>query len=278
MGSLFDALNARRRLLLGVLRSIAPPPGAAGIGDGAEVHRQPVPLGRSTVHLATLGADDARVVLVNLHENERTSVQAARALLAARAGQDTRLVVLRGQGRRNIVFWIGLRPFLFDPNRIFSDRGIDATLRFHGAASTAAHAALVGLREAIAGQWRPGCTALVVALHNNGIGHYTVTSYQPGGPHAADAEAVHADSRADPGDFFLVNQRTAFDALVDSGFGVVLQRAAAADDGSMSHHVTGTRPLYINVEARHGHLHEQSRMLDVLMDRTQRLASATASV
>src|SRR5262245_51287176 len=49
-------------------------------------------------------------VFVNLHENEATSVAAARAVLGAGVG---RLVRLRGKRRRYVVFWRRYRPHAF---------------------------------------------------------------------------------------------------------------------------------------------------------------------
>lgn len=273
MRTWFDAVNARRRWLQGVLLSIVASRVRADIHCGADTRWLEVKLGRSIVRLAVRGTTDVRRAFINVHENEHTSVEAAREVLAARHDSGDRLIVLHGQGRRNIVFWIGLRPHLFDPNRIFSDRGIESTLRYHGAYSRAAHTALAGLRDAVVELLQPERTAMIVALHNNGIGHYTIESYLPGGSEAGDAEAVHVDGRADPGDFFLVTQQATFDALRDSGFGVVLQRRHVADDGSMSHHFAGARSAYVNVEARHGHLREQRLMLEALLDRTSRMGA-----
>ncbi|MDL2339462.1 MAG: hypothetical protein QFE16_16630 [Pseudomonadota bacterium] len=64
------------------------------------------------------------------------------------ATQTAACIVLHGQGRRNVVFWIGVRLYLFDPDRIFSDQGIEDTLRFHGAYSQAAHMAMTCLCKA----------------------------------------------------------------------------------------------------------------------------------
>ena len=271
MSWLYEALNAKRRLLLGVLRSVLPLQALPEVRRDAAMQSVPVTLGRSTVRLEIAGPHDAPQVLINLHENEQTSVRAARELLALRT--HNRLIVLRGQGRRHIAFWIGWRPYLFDPNRIFSDTGIEATLRYHGAYSAAAHAAVAGLRDAILASLQPERTALIVALHNNGIGHYTIDSYRPSGTHAAQAQAVHLSAGADAGDFFLVNQSTACDALRDCGFGVVLQRRGVDDDGSLSQRFVDARPLYINVEARHGHLAEQRQMLAAVLDRAALLTA-----
>lgn len=266
--SLFETLNAKRRLALGVLRSVMP----RAIERDAGAHHLPVTLGATRVQLEVWGTDNAPHIFINLHENERTSVCAARALLAAR--HDSRLIVLRGQGHRHVVFWIGLQPYLFDPNRIFSDAGIEDTLRYHGAYSSAAHAAVARLRDTIMAALQPDRTALIVALHNNGIGRYTIDSYQPGGTLAAQAQAVHRNPDADAGDFFLVSHPSACTLLRDSGHSVVLQQPDSDDDGSLSQRFMAARPLYINAEARHGHVHEQYQMLATVLEHAAELAAA----
>jgi len=268
MKSLLEALNAKRRLALGVLRSVMPR--AIELDTGSR--RLSVALGTTTVQLEFWGADNAPHIFINLHENERTSVCAARALLAAR--HDSQLIVLRGQGRRHVVFWIGLQPYVFDPNRIFSDAGIEGTLRYHGAYSPAAHAAVAGLRDAIMAALQPERAAMIVALHNNGVGRYAIDSYQPGGALAAHAQTVHRNPRADAGDFFLVSHSSACTLLRDSGHSVVLQQSDSDDDGSLSQRFMAARPLYINAEARHGHVHEQYLMLATVLEHAAELAAA----
>jgi hypothetical protein len=258
----FGWVKAKGRLLIGVFTSLRPGHEVVGLANdgGSRVRR--IALGRNTVDLLIHGDSDARVIFINLHQNEQTSVNAARAVMQE-LGQ--RLIELRAQGNRNIAFWIGLRPYLFDPNRIFSDHGIKQTLRFYGGYSDAAHSAVVGLRCAIIEEMQISGAAMVIALHNNGTGHYTINSYLPGAAAAMDALAVYVEPRADPGDFFLVTQRKAYDKLCTSGFSVVLQNDVASDDGSLSYYFSQIPPLYVNVEARFGHEQEQCAMLEILL-------------
>ncbi len=262
-------ISAQRRLLLGTLLGALPSRLPAALRSPVGAEERVVALGSSTVRLVLQGPADAAIVFINLHENESTSVLAARDVLGPQPAQ--RLVELRGQGRRLVAFRIGARPFLFDPNRIFSDQGIERTLRFHGHYALDAHAAVAGLRDAIIDALQLGRSKAIIALHNNGSGSYTLNSYLPGAEFAAEAAAVHLPATADPGDFFLVTQQSAYNALADSRFGVVLQHAEPDDDGSMSTRYQGPRPLYINVEARHGHRQQQRAMLQLLLSRMDRL-------
>jgi hypothetical protein len=255
------AVRAKFRLLVGVLASVRQSHKATlAIADDSRVRR--IALGRTGVDLVMSGDADAQVIFINLHQNEQTSVKAARSVIQ---GKGHVLIELQSQGNRNVVFWIGLRPYLFDPNRIFSDQGLEQTLRFHGGYSNAAHAAVLGLRTAIIDELQIHRARMVVALHNNGTGHYTIKNYLPGAEQEAQARAVHVDASADPGDFFLVTQRMAYDSLCESGFGVVLQNDVACDDGSLSHFFSQRLPLYVNVEARFGHEQEQRAMLVLLI-------------
>lgn len=218
-----------------------------------------VALGDLQVRLLDEGAPDAAVVLVNVHEDESTSVQAARQ---AWDPQRHRLLRLQGQGRRLLDFRLDGRRFRFDPNRIFSVAGIGLTLAKYGSTSPAAEAAVARLADALTQALAPA--RVIVALHNNRRG-YTMDSYAPGGEYAGEAAALARRPGADAGDFFLATQREVFDALQAAGFNAVLQRAAPRDDGSMSVRWAGPRPVYVNVEARHDHGDEQRRMLQALL-------------
>lgn len=201
---------------------------------------------------------------LNLHENEQTSVAAAIALLQHRPGT---LIELRAGGGRLVSFRAGWRPYAFDPNRIFTDAGLRATLRQHGSDTPLAHAAAQALRDGVlalladAPHPRGAPDLPVVALHNNGAGRYSVQAYAAGGVHAADAQAVAIHPAQAPQDFFLVTRRLLFDDLRARGFNVVLQSQHPADDGSLAVWFQQQGRAYVNVEARHGHAQEQQRML-----------------
>ena len=255
--SLLRRLSA---LALGVLRGLRPVP---PVPDPGVAQRLRVPLGRASVQLLLRGDAAARTLFVNLHENEQTSVRAALRVLQ---GRDERLLRLQAQGRRLVLFWLGWRPCLIDPNRIFSSAGLRATLAAHASDSTAARAAVAGLRDALLRELLAPQLRLVVALHNSGLGEYSLDSYAAGGSQAADARALHRASGRDVADFFLVTRSAAFDALSARGFNVVLQAPGASDDGSLAWRLAEADLLYVNVEARHGQEDEQVRMLQAVLE------------
>jgi len=251
-----QTLKAWRRLALAVFRSWQY---TAGPADRPGQVVKPVFLGRTPVYLVVQGAPRAACVLVNLHENQRTSVESALEVLPEARG---RLIRLRAQGCRHVVFWIGWRPHAFDPGRIFSDAGMAATLHRHASDTPAARRALAGLREALLQEIAAARPEVVFALHNNGFGSYDIGCYRPGAALAQDADSVHVDPAADGSDFFLVTSRTMYESLAGRGFGVVLLDDRRRDDGSLAHAFRAADgPACVTIEARHGHRDEQCRML-----------------
>ncbi|GIV61173.1 MAG: hypothetical protein KatS3mg044_0039 [Rhodothermaceae bacterium] len=222
-----------------------------------------VPLGEGAVAVVVTESGRPGRTYVNLHDNENTAVEAARAILARHGG---RIVELRHTGERNITFTRGDTTYTFDPNRMFTPAGIEATLRRFGAFSPAAAAEVERLAEAVLERAGLDTLSLVVALHNNTDANYSAASYLPGGSEDGNAAEVFLVEGSDPDDFFFVTERSFFEAIRAAGFNVVLQdNARATDDGSLSV-LCGRRSIsYVNVEAEHGHRSVQERMLAVLV-------------
>lgn len=229
---------------------------AAGAPPG--LHAKTVQLCDTEVVLAVEQFGAGGPVFVNLHENEQTSVTAARAVLQLSRG---RLVCLRAKGRRYVVFWDGARPHGFDPNRIFTDAGARQTLARYASLTAPALDALRQLRSDVLALLQAPPGQPVVALHNNSGSDYSVLHYQPGGRHASDAAAVAAPASQRPEDFFIVTDARWFEHLERLGFNVVLQSPTVRDDGSLSVWFQQQGLGYINVEARHGRQAEQEQML-----------------
>lgn len=264
-------MNARRRLLQAVLAGGVGPAAATlppTLG-GALVDRE-LRLGDTAVRLRRRASPaGGGLLLLNLHEDESTSVRAAEAVLAHRPGE---LLTLHAQGRRLVRFFIGWRPCVFDPNRIFTEPGLARTLARHGSATPAAAAAVRRLRDVLLAELADAAAGPVVALHNNGAGDYGAGSYRPGARLARDA-ARCALPRPEAGDdFFLVTTADWFDALAARGFNVVLQSASPDDDGSLSVWFGQRKRPYVNIEARHGRLEPQRRMVEAVLEVADALA------
>jgi hypothetical protein len=246
-------------LLLGV------GPAAAQPADSLVAAEHPLALGDSVVHVAVVERSlvsagyPSWLDLLVLHDDENTAVEAGRSFVEAHGG---RLVELRAQGERRVAFALDGLAFSVDPNRIFTDPGARRTLEADSThAGAAALARLFG--DALVAVYAPD--SVVVTLHNNTADRYSARSYAEGGEYARDAEAVHLEPDADPDDFFFVTERALYDALAAGGFNVVLQdNQRVTDDGSLSVWAARAGLPYVNVEAEHGHLDEQLRMLEAL--------------
>ena len=213
-------------------------------------------------------AERPRLVFLNVHDDENTSVEAA---LVALRRVPARLVELRHTGERNLTIRRGAQTFAVDPNRMFTDAGAARSLASLSR-STPGRVDSMMLRDirrfadtllAVAGVAE---AQTVVTLHNNTEANYSARSYLPGAEYASDAEAVHLAPGEDTDDFFFVTDRPLYDALARAGFNVVLQNnATVTDDGSLSVLAARRGQRYVNVEAQHGHTAQQRRMVEALV-------------
>jgi hypothetical protein len=223
----------------------------------------PQPLGESWVTTALYRAGHGdHLFFFNMHENEATSVQAGLELIRRRGG---RLLMLRQNGERLLRFDLDGETFTVDPNRIFTDHGASQTLARYSRDGAEARSSIRAFAENLITDYGLDTVSLVVTLHNNTDGEYSAAGYLPGGTYAADAARVHMVPGQDPDDFFFVTEDSWFEHFAAAHFNVVLQdNTRVTDDGSLSVLAARRGIPYINVEAQHGHLKQQRRMLQAL--------------
>jgi hypothetical protein len=222
----------------------------------------PFQIGDATVHAQVFQRQQSWPTFLNVHDDENTAVAAGRAHVVQFGG---RLIELVHSGKRHVTFRLDGAEHAFDPNRIFSDAGIAATLRRQGAYSAAAHQAVSKFASDLLKEFALDREAVIIALHNTGQGSYSIHSYLPGGEHAAAAAAIHVSPKRSRHDFFYVTDRRLFDALTAKDFNVILQdNERVPDDGSMSVYFARQGIPYVNVEAREGYREEQVEMLRAL--------------
>jgi hypothetical protein len=216
-------------------------------------------LGEAPIETVRYRARGCDLLFFNMHENERTSVEAGLRSIRRKGGQ---VLTLRHAGERLIRFTLDGNSYTFDPNRIFTERGVVETLSRHGALTDDARQVVHCFARNLLADYGLDTSRVIVALHNNTANGYSVLSYLPGGEYEEDAEEVFVSPRKMPDDFFFVTDRRFFEELRRAGFNVVLQdNHRVVDDGSLSVLAARRGVPYINVEARHGHLREQRRML-----------------
>jgi hypothetical protein len=197
------------------------------------------------------------IMFIHVHENEKTAVEAAKKMMD-KYGHGC-FVTWESQDDRYVRFKLGNDSFRFDPNRIYSAQGLEATLRKNGAYSKEAFekadkVAKMFLKKYVDSQ------QLVIAVHNNTEGDLTIRSFQ------SEAKAIYVNPDKDADDFFLTTVPFIYDYLKKKKFNVVLQKPGIKDDGSLSVYAAKHKIAYLNVEAQHGHLEQQSQMLDAVQE------------
>lgn len=109
---------------------------------------------------------------------------------------------------------------------------------------------------------------LLIALHNNLEDGYSMASYRVDSVYEREALSIYVGWHPDPDDFYFVTDRRIFEALQPNHYHVVLQdNAMMTDDGSLSVYCGQRGIQYVNVEAQHGHLEEQKKMIVILLER-----------
>ncbi|HEY5535060.1 MAG TPA: hypothetical protein VIL99_09035 [Ignavibacteria bacterium] len=198
----------------------------------------------------------------NMHENEVTSVQAGKRLMELYGG---RLVKLKTKGNRNIDFKVNGKNYTVDPNRIFTPLGLKITLNNFAGYTPDAVESVTKFVNTLLDSLFKDSSQVIVALHNNTPGAYSVKSYMAGGEAEGDAIAVNGNNEMSIDDFFIVTEKELFDSLKARNYNVVLQNNEdVTDDGSLSVYCGRNKIRYINVEAQTLHLNEQTDMLEIL--------------
>ncbi len=199
---------------------------------------------------------------INLHDDEATAVGAARAVLEQKGGL---LIRIENNAQRVVSFPFRGVTYTFDPNRIFSRKGIELTLKSKGKIT----AEIVTEVEKFANkilQLIPDSAACVIALHNNTDGDYSVKTYQPGGTRQTDAKRVYADSWQDVDDITLTTDEKLFTRMSGFGYNSILQdNIKVLKDGSLSVYCGEKNKRYINIETQHGKTTQYEEMLNKLL-------------
>lgn len=197
--------------------------------------------------------------MINVHDDENTSVAAGKIIIEQSGG---RLIELSHGGQRLVTFSLDGQRYSFDPNRIFSDAGIRATLEKQSAWSEAAHRAVKRFATQYLEHFALDREPAIIALHNNTEGALSIASYRPDAEHAATAKAAHIATSRSPDDFFYVTDQRFFDYLKQREFNVTLQdNADVPDDGSLSVYFGRKEIPYVNIEAEMSHLNAQIEMV-----------------
>jgi len=192
---------------------------------------------------------------VAIHDDENTAVSAGRTACS-------KLIELVYGGSRNVSFTLNGKKYSFDPNRMFTAGGLERSLKAQGKNySQEAHKAASGFARWFLSIINKNKSGLIVALHNNSNGAYSLDSYLSGNL-KGESSPPYKNRAMDPDDFVFTTSSSVFAKMKAKKINVVLQSRGATDDGSLSVYFGGSS--YVNVEAQDGHLAEQVRMLRAL--------------
>lgn len=198
---------------------------------------------------------------VSLHDDENTSAEAAIQIIMRHGG---RLVELRhGRGRNVVIRKNGVKDS-FDPNRMFSEKGLRRSLAYSTAYSDANLALGTNFAAEVLNliEYSPG--EPLIAVHNNTQGKLTIHDFQEGEWYGPDTREVSISAGQDPDDFFFTNSPGLYEALAALGYNAALMADTPPDRGTLGCYINSIDGLYVNVETEHGHLKEQIAMLEVL--------------
>ncbi len=206
--------------------------------------------------------DQKNIVCINLHDNESTSVVAARSVLERKGGT---LIKLENNKERVVQFKFRGHQYGFDPNGIFSRAGIEKTLKENGPSDPKAMEEVEKLAQRLL-QIIPGKTSCIIALHNNTEEDYSVLSYLSGNERERDARAVYQSPLQDIDDIVFTTDSILYKKMADLGYNSIWQdNKNARRDGSLSVYCGEKKKRYINIETQHGKTEQYAEMLEKLL-------------
>ena len=201
------------------------------------------------------------IVFISLHDDETTGQQVVYNYVKE---NNPAYIQIVNNKHRLINFTSLKRRYAFDPNRIFSKKGIRLSLGFYSSYSTMAAARVEKFAALILQQLSKAKT--IIAVHNNSNGKYSILSYLKGGKDYKNAQRVNKVLGSDPDNFFLTTSTQLFERLTAKNFNIVLQgNKHVFNDGSLSYYYRNSNRQYINIEAQEGHFSKQAEMLHALM-------------
>jgi hypothetical protein len=225
-------------------------------------------LGDDKIHVVLHEKQPSTLTMINVHHDESTSVEAGMADLKQHGG---RLIEFVHPGGRLIAFRLDGQNYTFDPNRVFSDAGIKATLEKFGPWSPAAQDAVKSFTADYMKHFQFERQPVIVALHNTTDGAFSIKSYLPDGQYGSASVETYVSPHRNKFDFFYVTDKRFYDYLKARDFNVSLQdNKNTPDDGSLSVYFARKGVPYLNIEAEMGHLSSQIEMVQVAREMVEK--------
>ena len=194
--------------------------------------------------------------IISLHENESTSKDAYNLLPV---NSPFFLIQIIQNKNRLLRYDFNKKHYFFDPNRIFSKRGIRYTLeKYNKTYPNELVDKIQSFSDSLLLLIIPkNQNRRTISIHNNTDGNYSISTYEK----SINAKNIFISSKSDPDDFYLVTSFSDFEFFKKSNYNVVLQSKNAEDDGSLSIYCQKHDISYINIESQNGHQKKQFEML-----------------
>lgn len=227
------------------------------------VRNHPVALGDTTLTIQiSIYDSSSKLTFVHLHDDEQTAKEATHTFLKRYGGT---LISIPNRGQRFINFPMNGKRYVFDPNRMFTKKGIVESLTLFQPFKIEAVTEIEKLASLLLANIPD--SAYVIAMHNNTDQKYSVLSYLPNGELPGETSKVHINKNMDPDDFVYTTDPLLFRNLQEQDISAVLQRnKPATNDGSLSILFGRRKRDYTNIEAEHGHLDVQLRLLETVAE------------
>lgn len=204
----------------------------------------------------------SKILFINVHENEWSSVEALNAFDSL---NQFHFVYLKHSGLRRIGFNQNENLHSIDPNRIFSSTGIEFTLNQDSSYTRKAAKMVKSFAKEILTYI--SSSSWIISLHNNTPNNYSILSYLPDSVEAPNTKEVFINADMDPDDFIYTTDIDLFNKLKAQNINVILQdNENCIDDGSLSVYCGKRNIPYVNVEAEHGHLNEQTFLIQKIIE------------
>ena len=238
-----------------------------------------LPLGSQFVLLEKIRyGDENDIVFVNLHDDERTSVQAAKNVLVKHGGLLLRFI---NDSLRLLSFRVKNETWCFDPNRIFTKERQHSIDQDCNDGNRHSMLALKHIKAFSASFIKhiPKPTELLIALHNNKPNSkIDILRFRDNNGNPINgARKVNINEEYDKDDFFLTTDAVIYQMLADLDYNILLEDyTRTRDDGSLSIFYGKARKRYVNVEAEHdypdneNHLDQQTDMIEKLLEEFKR--------
>jgi hypothetical protein len=218
-------------------------------------------LGEKMITIYTLTNEDQRsFVIVSLHSDEHTALNASQEFVENEGGQ---MIYLENSLEHNLRFEFLNKQYSVDPNKIFTTKGRKDGLKsgpYKNQLAIEMQRFADYLFETIPHDKH------VIGVHNYVDVKKSIKLFN-GRKMVRKLKQVHKTESRDENDFFITTNEEVYSQLAAKDFNVVLQYSPVIrDDGSLSIAVEKNRRLYIDLVVQTGHHEEQKQMLEALTD------------